>query len=289
MQKRYVRKDGRVIWAKITASVIRGQNGHRQAVLEMVEDITEKQQMEADLLEVHRQLMQSREMERLQLAQDLHDGPLQELYGISYQLRSLYGAGSEEEIHRGLINAEVMLQKQIQTLRTICGELRPPTLAPFGLEKAIRSHSDTFGKTYPNLNVRLELMHDGQSISEKIRLALFRIYQELLNNVARHANANQVIVRLQLSDEEIFLEVDDNGNGFDVPTRWVQMARQGHLGLIGVSERAELVGGKMRIFSSSGKGTRVQVTVPRTFQEEMWNIEAAHNETMEKKIWDLSV
>jgi signal transduction histidine kinase len=67
------------------------------------------------------------------------------------------------------------------------------------------------------------------------------------------------------------------------------MARQGHLGLIGVSERAELVGGKMRIFSSPGKGTRIQVTVPRTFQEEMWNIEAAHNETMEKKIWDLSV
>jgi signal transduction histidine kinase len=201
----------------------------------------------------------------------------------------LDGIHNEEDIHSELGNVGAMLQKQIQMLRTLCGELRPPTLVPFGLEKAIRSHSESFEKAHPNYRVRLELMRDGQSIPEKVRLALFRIYQELINNIARHAQANQIIIRFTLSDKEINLEVEDNGIGFDVPKRWVEMARQGHLGLVGVSERTELVGGKIKITSSSGKGTVVQVTVPRAFQEEMWNNDGKQHETMERKLWDLSV
>ncbi|MDD5369808.1 MAG: hypothetical protein PHQ40_12035 [Anaerolineaceae bacterium] len=98
-----------------------------------------------------------------------------------------------------------------------------------------------------------------------------------------------MFVRLQLSDDEVILEVEDDGIGFTFPDRWVELARQEHPGLIGVSERAELVGGKMNITSSPGKGTSIQVIISRTYQEEIWNGQGAQNETVEKKLWDLSV
>lgn len=280
--KRYVRKDGQILWGQVTASMVRGLDGKPLALLVMVEDISNKIQMETELVEVQRRLMESREIERLHLAQDLHDGPLQELYGISYALRSLDEVKSADERAAGMAKVEGMLQKQIIMLRTFCGELRPPTLAPFGLEKAIQSHADHFQNMHPNIQMRLELMHDRLTIPEKVRLALYRIYQELLNNIVRHAEASIVFIRLRLSDDQISLEVEDNGRGFIVPKRWVEVARQGHLGLVGATERAESVGGTLSIQSTPGKGTVVQVFVPRSFQDDMWSMENLINESVEK-------
>jgi signal transduction histidine kinase len=147
-------------------------------------------------------------------------------------------------------------------LRTISGEMRPPTLAPFGLEKAIRSHAEEFQKAQPALQIKLDLMPDEQTLTEQTRLALFRIYQQAMNNIVRHARASLVFIRFTLDPNEVVLEIEDNGQGFQVPVRWIDLAREGHLGLIGMAERTEAIGGHFEIQSSAGQGTRIRVTVP---------------------------
>ncbi len=224
--------------------------------------IAERKRAEAELAEVRRRLMESREAERLHLAQELHDGPVQDLYGISYQLAGLGDSLHDETGMAHLAAGQATLQQVIQTLRVICGELRPPTLTPFGLERAIRSHAERFQTLHPELDVRLDLMPDEQALPERVRLGLFRIYQQMLSNVVRHAEARQVTIRFQLDGKQAVLEIQDDGRGFTVPTRWIELARRGHLGLIGAVERAEAVEGQLKITSAPGKGTLIRVSVP---------------------------
>jgi signal transduction histidine kinase len=91
---------------------------------------------------------------------------------------------------------------------------------------------------------------------------MFRIYQNAVSNVARHAETEKLWVRFDLTDQWVTLEVEDNGKGFNIPGRWVELVRQGHLGLVGIRERVEAIGGKLTIVSSPGKGTLIRVAVP---------------------------
>ena len=87
----------------------------------------------------------------------------------------------------------------------------------------------------------------AELLPEEMRLALFRIFQECLTNIAKHARATQVTIRLEKTEEAAVLEIQDNGVGFEVPQDWLELARQGHLGLVGMRERAEAVGGRLAI------------------------------------------
>jgi signal transduction histidine kinase len=225
-------------------------------------EIIRRQVVEAELAELQRRLIDSTEAERLTLAQDLHDGPMQDLYGISFQMDAIRNGITAEERERHLQSAQAELLNVIQTLRATAGELRPPTLAAFGLEKAIRSHAENAKRSKPDLQIELHLMPDRQALPDRVRLALFRIYQIALANVIRHAGASRVDIYLILDQDQVVLEIKDNGRGFVVPERLIQLARLGHLGLVGASERAEAVGGKMEMISAPGKGTLIRVEVP---------------------------
>ncbi len=216
----------------------------------------------SDYIEVQHHLMRNIEAERLHIAQDLHDGPLQVLIGISLTVNDLLSTADNVEMETKLKALQSVLHQQINDLRTFCSELRPPALAPFGLEKAIRSHAENYQKMHPELEVQLDLVHDGQVLPEHIRLALYRVYQELLNNIARHAHASLVLIRFSLSQGKAFLEIQDNGCGFELPKGWLEMARKGHLGLVGIQERVEAVGGNVEILTKAGQGTTVRVTAP---------------------------
>ncbi len=111
--------------------------------------------------------------------------------------------------------------------------------------------------------VRLDLMDDGVDLSQSTRMALFRIYQEGLDNAARHAGAERVWVRLRLDDKRVTLEIRDDGRGFEPPERWVTWTRQGRLGLLAARERAEAMGGCLQLVSAPDEGTRLRVTLPR--------------------------
>jgi signal transduction histidine kinase len=235
----------------------------------LVYEIIERNRIEAELAETQRRLIDNTEAERLQLAQELHDGPMQELYVLTYQLEALRSELEDEEHKKTSLEVQQKIKDVIHTLRTTSGELRPPALAPYGLEKAIRSHAEQFQKVNPNLKMHLQLNPDRQAVPERVRLALFRIYQTALANVVRHAQAENVHVRLALDEDMICLEIKDDGRGFSLPKRWIEMVRKGHLGLVGAHERAEAVDGKLDVKSAVGEGTLVRVEVPRTVKESL--------------------
>jgi len=225
--------------------------------------LAEMERIQADLTETQKRLADGREEERLHMAQELHDGPVQELYGILFELGALSKAACDEAAQLRLVALQEMTQQVIHALRTICGELRPPALAPFGLEVAIRSHAQRYQEAHAELDVQVDLMHDGLALPERMRLALFRIYQEAMNNIVQHAEATAILICLKLSIERVVLEVRDDGRGFTVPTHWITLARRGHLGLLGIAERAEMIGSRIEVISAPGEGTTVRVIVPR--------------------------
>jgi signal transduction histidine kinase len=201
-------------------------------------------------------LAAERERDRQQLASALHDGPLQDLIGTRFLVGALAAGGSTAEVQSSL-------QQVINAVRALCSELKPPALGPFGLEKAIRAHMQTFQARYPELNVTLELDADNQVLPEWVRLALFRVYQAAISNVVEHAQASQVQVRMRLSDNDVRLTVADDGQGFELPTRWLDFARDGRCGLLMMQERVDALQGRIVVQSTSGGGTRVLVQVPR--------------------------
>lgn len=249
---------------------LRDHGGHLTGAVAVSVDITEHKRAEEELrrslaqIEVHRHLMQGRENERLRIAQDLHDGPLQGLIGMTFDIKDMDSETDLDALRKRLDELEKMLQDNIRDLRAFSQQLRPPVLTPFGLEKAIRSHTESFTAAHPELQFHLSLAPDRQALSEAVRLALFRIFQEVLNNITRHSEASEVWVALKIEPGRAILEVRDNGCGFEVPSNWVEMARQGHLGLVGVQERAGSVNGYVDILSRPGEGTTVRVTVPLT-------------------------
>jgi PAS domain S-box-containing protein len=273
-EKRYIHKNGSLVWARLVASLVRDDSGNPSFVIVMVENITERILMEERLAEIRRRLVHSRESERLSLAQDLHDGPVQDLYGIAYKLADLESEQLPDSVASGLAMVKEKIDQVIKVLRVISGELRPPTLAPFGLEKTIRSHAENFRREHPEIQLLLDLKPDKQTLPEQVRLALFRIYQQALVNVVRHARADEIKVRFTFDDQQAFLEVKDNGQGFEVPEGWIDFVRRGHLGLAGSAERANAVGGVLRVESQSGKGTTLYVGVPLTgTSEPLWQVE----------------
>jgi signal transduction histidine kinase len=145
----------------------------------------------------------------------------------------------------------------------MCGELRPPSLSPFGLEVAIRDHVEKLRGVHPDLQIDLDLMRDQQNLADSVRLCLFRIYQEAITNVIRHAGATEAHIRFHWDDETVILEVEDNGIGFELPERWVDLVRQERFGLVGIAERVESVKGKLEILSTPDRGTSVRVSIPR--------------------------
>ena len=245
IEKRYLDKNRKEVWCRVTASLVDRSESQDQYVIAMVENFTEQKQIAAELLEMQKHIMLGREAERLRLAQDLHDGPLQEIIGISYQMNSLKSAISDETTEAQLQDAQTALQHLTNSIRQICGELRPPTLIPFGLEKTILSHVEQAKISHPELNIEVNLADDRQKLPEPSRIVLFRIYQEAFHNIVRHAHAQNVWVRFWLTEEQAYLEIRDDGSGFVLPKRWINLARQGHLGLVGAMERVGEVGGNI--------------------------------------------
>lgn len=227
-------------------------------------EIAERMRIEAELAEVQRRLIDRNEADRIELARDLHDGPMQELYGIIFQLDMLNTENKAENDEPTLESIKEKVLQVIDSLRTTSRELRPPALAPYGLEKAIRSHAETLQQAHPDLKINIQLDSDGQSLPEPVRMSLYRIYQTAVTNVIRHANATTATIRFRIDDQQASLEVQDDGCGFEVPRRWIELARKGHLGLVGAVERAEAAGGRLDVESKPGKGTLIRVTVPRS-------------------------
>jgi signal transduction histidine kinase len=189
---------------------------------------------------------------------------MQDLYAILFELDALHDGATTGDGDQRIRLIQNELQAVIQTLRATASHLRPPALSDFGLEKAIRSHVESVNRSQPGLDIQLNLMPDRQSLPDRVRLALFRIFQVAMANVLRHASASRVNVCLLVDENQAILEIKDNGRGFVAPEHMLQFARHGHLGLVGAAERAEAAGGKLEIETAPGEGTRIKVRIPLT-------------------------
>jgi PAS domain S-box-containing protein len=260
--------DGKRQYFLVNSAPILDRKGLITGSVSIYQDITQRKEAEAENLknatriEVQQHLIQFRERERLLIAQDLHDGPMQELISISLMLKEVGKFISDRAVIERLSSINTSLEKLIQELRAFSSTLRPPVLIHFGLEKALRAHAENFHEKYQHLRIHMDLDRDGTLLSETVRMALFRIYQEALTNVIRHAAATETWVYFKLGENQIELSVRDNGRGFEVPSQWLEWARLGHLGLVGTQERIEAVGGKIDIISSPGMGTTLKAYIP---------------------------
>lgn len=258
-----LRKNGQEFPVDVMLSPIKIED--QWLVISVVRDITLQKAAQIELAEVQHQLMDTFEKERLMLAHELHDGMIQELFSITFELAEIkkdLASSNDEKTLEKLRVASEMTRHVIQGLRGLTRDLRPPALAPFGLEQAILSHMEYFQELHPELKVHLELDPDGQTLEEKVRLVLFRIYQNAVSNVVRHARAENIWIHLDLNDRQVSLEIKDDGIGFELPGRWVELARRGHLGLVGIRERVEAIGGTLKVNSQEGQGTVIRVVVP---------------------------
>jgi signal transduction histidine kinase len=213
-----------------------------------------------DLL-LHR-LLDSEENERQRLAQALHDGPLQEVHSLDFRMVALARLIEDEQQQMQLTEMRSTLRQLARHLRSICQDLRPPALTPFGVSAVLRSFAEGFQQEQPELMVELDLEDDGQQLSERARLTLYRISQHALRNVAQHAHASRVLVSLKLGAGQVELCIQDDGPGFVVPDDWMSMIQQGKFGLLNCMERAEAVGGQLHIHSRPGAGTRLRIVAP---------------------------
>lgn len=254
------RQDGQEFPVDIMLSPVKIDDG--EMVICAVRNISEQKRLQAELSETHRRLFESVEAERLRISQELHDGPIQELYALALYFETLGDKITTPDEQAEFEDMKENIQGIVQMLRGICSELRPPTLSQFGVEKAIRSHLGKLRAAHPEITFETHLMSDGMSLNERARLALYRVYQNAISNAMRHAHASKVTVRFVIEEGQIELAVQDNGRGFVVPARWVDLAREGHFGLVGMAERVEAIGGSFVIESQPGQGTTVRVVVP---------------------------
>lgn len=224
------------------------------------EQVQVMEQIQQELKETKWRLAENRERERLELAQILHDGPIQDIYSIIYQL-AIWRKLHDKETDMALQALEVDLMAVEKRLRHISTELRPPALDSFGLEGAIRSHITKLKEPNPELAILPDLIPTQKLISPEEKLGLFRIYQEAVRNAIRHARASKIWVRLYQKEDQLILEIEDNGHGFKVPEKWMDFARRGHLGILGITERAEAIGGQLEVLSKSGEGTIIRVSI----------------------------
>jgi signal transduction histidine kinase len=204
-------------------------------------------------------VLRATEQERLRLAADLHDGPVQELTALRYSLnraRTRVQRGQHEEAEALLAGLEVDLATGIGGLRRLMSELRPAVLDEQGLEAALLNQARAFeAASGVACDIRSGL---DARLAPELETVLYRVTQESLNNIGKHARASRVTVSLATENGGVRLSIHDDGVGFD-PLAARELVGDGHFGLAGMRERVEMVGGRLVVDSVPGEGTTVDV------------------------------
>ncbi len=253
---------GKLVWIKNHFSLVLDAEGTPAYALGLFEDVTLLHQREEEILVLEHRLDEARDQERDSLARDLHDGPLQSAIGVLYRLQQFQLDHDASELHDELQGIHTDLDEIIHMLRSVSGMLRSPVLAHFGLGSAVRASVDRILTSDNNLHIVTQIEDKDWQLSPRAAQGIFRIYQHCMSNILRHAQARHVIVRLGQAGERLVLEIRDDGKGFSVPERWIDLTQEGHYGLIGSAERAAALGGELSIRSREGGGTTIRVSIP---------------------------
>lgn len=264
-ERRCIRKDGTTV--VVEASITAVTTASETLLCSVVRDVSERARAASELKTARRMLAEGREAERLHLAQELHDGALQELMALHLQLSAAIsdvGSGRPlAELLPDLAYMDEHLVELAREMRRVVGEFRPSGLDDAGLQGALECCLAQLRATSngrPTVLVRIDPR--AGDLPGPITLCLFRVAQEAVRNAFRHAHAGTIIVRLRLGSRAAILRVSDDGCGFAAPGRLSVLAQEHHFGLAGMAERVEMAEGRLRVRSRPDRGTTVTVWLP---------------------------
>jgi len=224
--------------------------------------LEQSRHMQEQLRLLSRQLLSAQEEERKMISRELHDQIAQTLTGINIRLASLKTESTlnNKGLQKKISSTQRLVEKSVDIVHRFARELRPTVLDDLGLIPALHSFMKSFTKR-TGVRAHLTAFAAVERLDTAKRTVLFRIAQEALTNVARHAQASQVEVSIQKLPDCICMKIKDDGKSFQAQ-RVMHSKRNTRLGLIGMRERLEMVGGKFVVESSPGKGTTVQAQIP---------------------------
>jgi PAS domain S-box-containing protein len=274
---RLVHRNGHEVIVEANGAPILDKAGNLMGHRGMNRDITKRRHAEEHIRLLTQQSLRAQESERLKLSRELHDTIGQELSALKIGIDTLLD-DQPEELVRGVgyrvVKLSKMLQETIGEVRNLAYDLRPATLEQFGLVQTIHQYCDEFsGRNGIQVHVLCAGM-DDLDLGFDTRITLFRLVQEGLNNVRKHAEARNVSLRLVASSPMIIFNLEDDGKGFDVENRMMSTLRERCMGICSMEERVALLGGTMKLDSRPMQGTRIRIEVP--LREDVHGIKENH-------------
>ena len=258
------KKDGTIIQVEVVTEdiVYAGHPVRLMLAIDVTEKVNATQLLKRSLKDLRglaAHLENIREEERISIAREIHDELGQQLTSIKMDISWITKKipAQDGDVKNKIGGITKLLDDAVKTIRRIATELRPSILDNLGLVAAIEWQSQEF-ETRSGIHTEFESPVAEISVPKNIATSLFRIYQESLTNVARHAEASKISSTLQLNGNQLILKITDNGKGFEVD----KIANKKTLGLLGMKERTMMMGGKYEIISEPGNGTTILVTVP---------------------------
>jgi PAS domain S-box-containing protein len=240
--------------------------GKITALLAVIRDITEDKAQEEKLKDLNQKLRslaahieEVREEERAEIAREIHDELGQQLTAIKMDVAWVAKKGDiqDHSVAQRLQDAMLLIDVMVNTVRRIATDLRPSILDDLGLQEALKWQTEEFQKR-SGIHCQFTTNNKGAMIPPGIAITLFRIYQESLTNIRRHAGATEVVSELKINKQQLTLLIRDNGKGFDKR----EIERKKTLGILGMEERVLKLGGSLELQSEPQKGTLVKVVIP---------------------------
>ncbi len=209
-----------------------------------------------------KEVIRAQEEERARISRDIHDEIGQALTALTFNLELLKNPENQkEEIEKRIEDCKRLVETTIEDVRRFSYELRPTILDDLGLLPAFQSHARGY-KERTGIEIQINVIRDIDKINDELKTVLYRIFQESLNNIAKHAHASRVIIDLTHQGNKLNFKIQDNGVGFNTDAVLNRGIDAGGLGIKGIRERVELIGGKLNLKSKPNKGTELWVSIP---------------------------
>jgi two-component system sensor histidine kinase DegS len=261
-EQHLVRKDGTEATLRLTTSPIFG-DGQLVAFQNIARDITEEKRMRENLRFYLQEIARAQEEERKRIARELHDSTAQTLIALLHQLENLMGDRAKLPVReaKALWGFYEQIRDVLGEVRRFSRDLRPSILDDLGLLPALEWVTGELQKEY-GVEAAFKVLGSQRRFSPEAELILFRIVQEALRNIAKHAQASKAEVKVKFEKQKVRVTISDDGVGFQLPESLGELLHSGKLGLAGMQERVQLLGGNLKLKSKEGKGTTIVATAP---------------------------
>ncbi len=261
-EQRFSRTDGSDVYIQLATSVVWDKE-KPVGFQHIARDITEQKIMNENLRFYLKQATMAQEEERKRISHELHDETIQALVVLSRQLDALAssGDGLSEDIKRRLEELWQQTDSILQGVRRLSQDLRPAAIDRLGLLPAVQWLASEV-TNYSHIATKVKIIGEEHRLPEEVAIALFRIIQEALRNIWRHSGATSAEITFEFTKNKTKITVNDNGKGFVITGKIGELAKQGKLGLVGMQERVQLIGGAISVESKPSKGTTITVEAP---------------------------